>query len=440
MKKKSRATYPTGKGAPVLIGGARTAFVKSFGVFEDCDALDLFSQTVDQLCRKINLPPEEINEIIAGSVIPQTKNPNIARDTILNLGLSEKTHGYTMNRACTSSLQAIINASTSIRFGHPDIVLAGGVECLSDVPVVYSQDARKFMVKLSKARSTTAKLNLLKNFKAKAWLPRPPALEEPLTGLSMGQHAEIMAQKNDISRSDQDSFAVDSHRKAAHSQEMGFFDEEIIPVWPAPKYNECVKSDNIIRKDTSIEAMGQLKTVFEKPYGSLTAGNSSPLTDGAAVSIIADEERALSLGLKPIARILDFDFVGVDPNDQLLIGPAITVPRLLQRNGMTLGDIDRFEIHEAFAAQTLSCIRSMASSIFCEKHLGMSQAFGELPMDKLNVNGGALAIGHPFAATGSRLMNTLALELQRSDSELGVIGICAAGGMAGSLLIERIGG
>ncbi len=436
MKKYSKFNV-NGNKRPVFIDGVRTPFVKSFGVFQDSDALELYSRVIDGLVRKVSVDTQEIDEVACGVVIPQTKNPNVARDAIINLGLPDHIHGYTMNRACTSSMHTIADASKAIAFGHPQLVLAGGVECLSDVPIVYSKAARKFLLKLSKAKSPAAKLSMLSEFSPKAWIPQPPGLSEPLTGFTMGEHAEMMAKINEISRKDQDQFAMESHHKAHAAQEAGKFNEEVIPVWPAPKFKEAVAKDNMVRGDTSIAALEKIKPAFDRKYGLITAGNASPLTDGASVSLIGDEQRALDLGLKPKARIKDFCFVGVQPYPQLLIGPAIAIPYLLKRNNLAIKDVDYFEMHEAFAAQVLSCLRMMENAEFCEKHLGLSQAFGAIPRDKLNVNGGAIAIGHPFGATGSRLVTTLANELIRSNKSLGVIAICAAGGIAGAMLIER---
>ena len=334
-------------------------------------------------------------------------------------------------------MHSIADAAKEVSFGHPAMVLAGGVECLSDVPIAYSKKAQQFLLQLNKAKSAADRLAIAKNFSAKDWLPKAPALAEPLTGLTMGESAEIMAKINHISREEQDEFAASSHLKAAHAQAEGYFDEEVIPIWSSPKF-ACTNSDNIVRGDTSAEKMAKLKPVFDRKYGSLTAANSSPLTDGAAVSLITDEKRAQDLGLKPKSRIVDFYFAGIDPTDQLLIGPAVAIPMLLKRNNLKIDDIDLFEIHEAFAAQVLSCTKSIASKDFCNKYFGDSQGFGEIPKDKLNVNGGAIAIGHPFGATGSRLVTTLSNELIRRDKSLGVIGICAAGGMAGAMLIERM--
>ncbi len=304
------------------------------------------------------------------------------------------------------------------------------------MPIVYSKEARGFLLALNKAKSPADKLALLSRFSAKDWLPRPPGLTEPLTGLTMGESAEIMAKLNGISREDQDKFALASHKKAAEAQKAGRFDDELIPVWAPPSF-ECTDKDNLVRGDTTLEKLASLKPAFDKHYGSLTAGNSSALTDGAAVALIADEKVAKSLGLKPKSRIKDFYFVGVDPTEQLLIGPAVAIPVLLKRNRLSFADIDRFEIHEAFAAQVLSCLRAMESKDFCARYFGDSKGFGTIPDDKLNVNGGSIAIGHPFGATGARLVTTLSNELIRSNTSLGLIAICTAGGMSGAMLIER---
>jgi acetyl-CoA acetyltransferase family protein len=429
----------SGNKKPVIVTGARSAFVKSFGVFEDCDALELYSRTVSGLIQKSGVDPQQIDEISCGVVVPQTKNGNVARDCIINLGLPQHIHGYTLNRACTSSMQTIADASRSIMAGHTQMIIAGGVECLSDVPIVYSKEARKFLVKLSKAKSPAQKLAMLSQFSAGAWLPKPPALSEPLTGLTMGEHTEVMAKKNRISREAQDQFAVRSHLLAAKAQEQGLFNDEIVPIWSAPKYEVCIDKDNIIRADTTVDALSKLRPAFDRKYGTMTAGNSSALTDGAAACLIADEAVAKELGLKPKAIVKDVLFVGVDPHDQLLIGPAIAIPMILKRNKLKIEDIDFFEIHEAFAAQVLSCIQSMDSTDFCGQYFGDAKAFGKIPEDKLNVNGGAIAIGHPFGATGARLAMNLSNTLVRTGKRFGVISICAQGGMAGAMLLEHAG-
>ena len=433
---KYQRSRPKGNNKPVFIDGVRTPFVKSFGVFQKADSLELFSRVVDGLVRKLDVDPMELDEISCGVVVPQTKNANVARDAIVNLGLPSHIHGYTLNRACAASLQTAADAARTIAFGDPSLIIAGGVECLSDVPIAYSKEARSFLLSLNKAKTAAARLKAISQFHAKDWVPKPPALAEPLTGLTMGESAEIMAKLNEISREDQDVFGVASHTKASAARKNGHFDDEIIPVWPSPTF-DCVAEDNLIRDDASLEKMAGLKPAFDRRYGSLTAGNSSALTDGASAALIADEQRASDLGLKPKSRILDCLFIGVDPTEQLLIGPALAIPQLLKRQNLTFNDVDLIEIHEAFAAQVLSCTKSMASDEFCQRHFGTS-AFGEIPDDKLNVNGGAIAIGHPFGATGVRLISTLSNELIRRDKKLGLIAICTAGGMAGAMLIERM--
>lgn len=438
MTFKYQTTRPEGTRIPVVLEGARTPFVKSFGSFADSDALELFSRTIDGLVRRTDAPVECFDEIICGVVTPQVKNTNVARDTILNLGLPPHIHGYSLNRMCTSSLESIGNAVKNIMTGQSQMILAGGVDVLSDIPITYTREARKALLSLTKAKSLATKASALGRFFPKALAPKPPGITEPLTGMSMGEHAEVMAKLNGITREAQDALAMLSHQRAAAAQESGKFAREIVPVWPGPRFTDTVERDNIIRADTSVEGLAKLRPAFDKKYGTITAGNASALTDGAAAVVIADESKARSLGLRPRALIKDMVFIGVDPYEQLLIGPAITIPMILIRNGLGITDIDLFEIHEAFAAQVLSCLRSMESPDFCQRHLGISHAFGEIPQEKINVNGGAIAIGHPFGATGARLVMTTINELESRGARYGVIAVCAAGGMSGAMLIERI--
>jgi acetyl-CoA acetyltransferase family protein len=421
----------------VVVDGVRTPFVKSFGAFAQCDALELFSRALDGLLRKTDVDPQLVEEVSCGVVIPQTKNPNVARDAVLNLNLPAKMHGYTLNRACTSSLQTISNVACGIKSNATKLAIAGGVECLSNVPITYSEKAQRFLIRLSRARSVGEKLSLLRTVSLKDWLPVPPALAEPMTGLTMGQHGEIMAKLNDVSRKEQDLFALGSHQKAFRAQQAGCFKEEIVPVWAEHKISTPVEQDDIVRGDTTEEAMAKLKPAFDKKYGTITPGNSSPLTDGAGACLIGEEKYCLELGLKPKAKIVDFCYVSVDPKEQLLIGPAIAIPLLLERNGLRIEDIGLFEIHEAFAAQVLSCLKSMESADFNERHFGKRKAFGTIPKDKINVNGGAIAIGHPFGATGARLVTTLSNELCRRKEKYGIIAVCAAGGMAAAMILEN---
>ena len=426
-----------GNQKPVVVAGKRTAFVKSFGAFYETHPLELLSRSLDGLMYSLDLDPHEIDEIIAGAVVPQTKNPNIARDAIINLGWPHHIHGCTLNQACASSLQSISFAAKTIAFGAPQLILACGVESLSAVPIVYQDGARKTLIDLSRSRSIRRKWKAIRRVKVSDWLPSPPPLAEPLTGLTMGQHAEIMAEKNNISRQKQDQFALDSHLKAHKAQLSGVLARQIVDIWPGPDYKNHVTEDNLIRSDANLESLAKLKPAFSKPFGTITAGNASALTDGASVTLVCDEHRARSLSLDPMVEIVDMEFVGVDPYDQLLIGPALAIPRLLQRHRLKNDDIDRYEIHEAFAAQMVSCLEALDSPAFFDQHFGTSSSFGEIAADKLNVHGGAIAIGHPFGASGSRLVNTIAFELKDKNLEYGVVAMCSAGGMAGAMLLRN---
>lgn len=433
----------------VIIDGVRTPFAKSFGAYQDLPPLNLFARVVDGLLRKTEIDPEALSSVICGTVISHLANHNIARDAVLELGLPRHIDGQTINRACASSLQAVATAAEQVLVGNDGLMICGGVENLTDCPISYSKEARSFLVQFSRARNSTDKVNAIKNFSAKSFLPSAPDVVEGFTGLTMGQHTEIMAKKNSISRSAQDEFAVASHHKAAAAREKGYLAEEIVPVWlPGTKnggtaYEQSLVEDDLIRADSRIESLQNLRPSFDKRFGSLTAANSSALTDGASACLVTSLERAKALGLTPKAKVVDYCTVAVDPEDQLLIGPALAIPLLLKRNGLKDTDIDTFEIHEAFAAQVLSCIQAMGNEEYINGKLsprydGASFDPVNVPLDKLNPNGGSLAIGHPFGATGTRIVTALANELSRTGKQRGVIAICAAGGMAQAMLIERV--
>jgi acetyl-CoA acetyltransferase family protein len=419
-----------------VVSAVRTPFVRSFGVFENETALQLSLRAATEAASRSGLALSQLDECIWGTVIPQTKNPNLARDLILFSGMPKHIPGFTLNMACASSLQSILLGTDAIKLGRCKAVLAGGVEVLSDVPITYSDEARKFLTKLSRSKTFGEKLSLLKNLNPKAFLPVPPALAEPFTGLSMGEHGEIMAVKNNVSRERQDEFAVQSHLKASAALQAGHLQSEIVPVWTSGKNTICVSADNIVRADTSIESLAKLKPVFDKKHGTLTAGNSSSLTDGAAGVVLTSEALAISEKLNVLGYVVDAVSVAVDPKDQLLIGPAYAIPKLLERNQLKPEDVGVYEIHEAFAAQVLSCLDSLENSQFCSEKLGLKKPFGNIPAEKLNIDGGSLAYGHPFAATGARIVGRALRIAQRRGEKYAVIGICAAGGMAQSMLLE----
>lgn len=419
-----------------VCGAVRTPFVKSFGVFETETPLSLSLRVATELLARTGVNPAHVNEVVWAATVPQTKNPNIARDLILFAGLPRTTPGYTLNKACAGSLQSVTSAADSIRLGRAQLVLAGGVEVLSDVPITYSDEARRFLTRMSRARSLKEKMGLLKDFNPKAFLPKPPALAEPFTGLTMGEHGEIMAVKNNITRERQDEFALLTHKRAADAIARGDLKSEIVPVWTGRDKSVFVDTDNIVRGDSTLDSLAKIKPAFDKRNGTITAGNSSALTDGASAVLLASESYAKEWGLPILGYVVDSHTVAVDPRDQLLIGPSIAVPQLLARHGLGLEDIGVFEIHEAFAAQVLSCLDAMASDAFCQEKAALSKAFGRIPFDKLNLDGGSLAYGHPFGATGGRIVGRALRIAQKKKSRYAVIGICAAGGMGQAMLLE----
>ncbi len=418
-----------------VVNTARTPFVKSFGVFEQETALSLSLRVANEIISRTGIQASDIDECIWGVVIPQTKNANLAREIVLFAGLPSSIAGFTLNKACDSSLQTVEIGADRILLGKNKLVLAGGVEVLSDVPIPFSDDARRFFTKMSRARSLKERLALISSVNPKWFLPKPPAIAEPFTGLSMGEHAEIMTVKNNISRLKQDEFALNSHLNAAKTQEDGYFKDEIVPVWSGKDKNIFVEKDNMVRSDTSLESMAKLKPAFDKKNGTITAGNSSPLTDGAAVTLLASESYVKEKKLPILGYIIDTVTVAVDPNDQLLIGPAYAIPKILKRNNLTKDDIDFYEIHEAFAGQVLSCLECLNNEKFCREKLD-SPLFGEIPFAKINVQGGAIAIGHPFGATGARLIGNALRILKRKGGKYAIVAVCAAGGIGMAMLLE----
>jgi acetyl-CoA acyltransferase len=418
-----------------VIDAVRTPFVKSFGVFENETALSLSTKIATEIISRTGVNPNDIDECIWGVVVPQIKNANLAREIILFSGLPNSIAGFTLNKACDSSLQSIEIAADRIKLGKNKLVLAGGVEVLSDVPIPFSDEARRFLTKLSKSKTLKEKLSLIASVSPKWFLPKPPSITEPFTGLTMGEHSEIMAIKNNISRLRQDEFAYRSHVNAAVAQQNNNFSDEIVPIWTGKDKSIFVDKDNNVRSDTTVEALSKLRPVFDKKNGTITAGNASPLTDGASVALLSSEAYAKENNLPILGYIVDTMTIAVDPHDQLLIGPAYVIPKLLKKHNINKNDVGVFEIHEAFASQVLSCLDCMESETFCQEKLGMP-AFGSIPSTKLNIQGGSISIGHPFGATGARLVGNALRIASRTNSKYAVVAICAAGGMAMGILLE----
>jgi acetyl-CoA acyltransferase len=429
------ATFGNGRRV-AIVAGVRTPFAKAGTAFKSISAIDLGKLCVAELLQRTNLDGKEVQSLVFGTVIPSVLAPNIAREVSLLPQLPKGVQAYTVSRACASANQAITDAADQIALGHLDVAIAGGSESLSNVPILHAQGFADALVLASKARSLPARLKALARIRPKDLVPVTPAIAEPSTGETMGQSAEKMAKLNSIAREEQDHFALRSHRLAAAGTADGRLTAEIMPVYVPPKFDSILTSDNGIREDTSYEALAALKPVFDRKYGSVTAGNSSPLTDGGACVLLMSEEKARSLGYTPLGIIRSYAYAALDPGEQLLQAPVLAAPVALKRAGLSLKDIDLVEMHEAFAAQVLSNLKGFESKYWAER-AGFSQPVGEVDRAKLNVMGGSIAIGHPFGATGARITTTLLNELRRRGGQFGLMTVCAAGGMGFAMVVER---
>ena len=424
-----------GRGVAV-IAGARTPFAKSGTVFRDVSAVALARHAARELLYRSEVDGREIDEVIFSQVVPSVLTPNVAREVSLLPQLPPSVPAYTLNRACASAAQAISNAADQISLGHADVVLAGGVETLSDIPILHSRRFSRVLVDASKARSVGGRVAAFGRVRPRDLVPVSPAIAEPSTGESMGQSAEKMAKENGISREEQDRLALMSHQRAAAATADGRLTAEIAPWFGRSDSEPVITGDNGVRSDTSLEALAALRPVFDRKYGTVTAGNSSPLTDGAAAVLLMAEEKAKALGHEPLAYIRSYAVSAVDPGWQLLMGPVYAVPKALERAGLTWSDLGLVEIHEAFAAQVLSNVQAWGSQAWADR-LGLAAPVGDVDWKRTNVAGGSIAIGHPFAATGARLVTTLAHEMRRRDVQFGLISICAQGGMGYAMVLER---
>jgi len=419
-----------------IVAGVRTPFVKSGTAFRDVSAVALARHASRELLFRSELDGREVDEVIFSQVVPSVLVPNVGREVSLLPQLLPSVPAYTLNRACASSAQAINNAADQIALGHADTILAGGVESLSDLPVLHSRRFSRVLVDASRAKSLAARVAAFGRTRPRDLVPVTPAIAEPSTGESMGQSAEKMAKENGISREAQDELALRSHQRAAAATADGRLPAEIAAWFGGAAMDQPLATDNGIRGDTSLEALAALRPVFDRRYGSVTAGTSSPLTDGAAAVLLMAEEKAAALGYKSLAYLRSYAVAAVDPGWQLLMGPVYAVPKALERAGLSWGDIGLFEVHEAFAAQVLSNVQAWGSQAWADR-LGLAAPVGEVDWDRTNVMGGSIAIGHPFAATGARLVTTLANEMRRRDVQYGIISICAQGGMGYAMVLER---
>jgi acetyl-CoA acyltransferase len=408
-----------------IIAGCRTPFCRSGTVLKDVRAVELARYVARELLERTNLDGHDVNEVVFGQVVSSALVPNVAREVSLLPQFPRELPAYSLNRACASAGQAVSNAYDQIALGHAEVVIAGGVESLSDIPILASRRLADILVEASKAKTLGKRLGTFAKIRPRDLIPVSPAIAEPSTGETMGQSAEKMAKENRISREAQDRWALRSHRLAAAGADDGRLKAEIVPWFPARPGAPVVTEDNGIRRDTSLEQMAKLKPVFDRRYGTVTAANSSPLTDGASAVLLMSHEAARALGYTPLAFIRSYAVAAVDPGWQLLQAPIFAVPKALERAGIEWKDLGLIEVHEAFAAQVLSNFR------------GWAERGWEINEDIINVMGGSIATGHPFGATGGRMVTTLANEMARRDVPFGLLSICAQGGMGFAMVLER---
>lgn len=418
-----------------VIDGVRTPFLRSNGAFSDLASHDLGRLAVQGLLKKTGMDREKIEHVVMGTVIADPKAPNLAREVLLGNSISEKASAYTMSMACISSNIAVAATSDQIQLGRYQIAISGGAEILSDFPIRHSKKVRQALIRLQKAKGPTDYLKEMKTLSFKDMVPDVPTVTEFSTGLSMGQSCERLAKRIGVTRVEADEFSLNSHLNAAKAWSTGFYDENIHAVSLAP-FTKFVEKDDGPRGDSSMESMAKLKPSFDKKNGQITAGNSSFLTDGGSAVLLMEKQIALQMGHKPQAYIRDYLTRGTEPIDDLLLGPAFVITELLKRHGLTLKDIGVWEIHEAFASQMVANLKVMNSKKLSKDILGMDSA-GEIPVDKLNIHGGSLALGHPFGATGARLVMTAAKRLVQEQSRYAIVSGCAAGGHGLAMLLER---
>ncbi|HSW28845.1 MAG TPA: acetyl-CoA C-acyltransferase [Longimicrobiales bacterium] len=419
-----------------ILAGCRTPFLRSGTGLSELTAIELGKVAVREALGRSGVRPDAVGHLVYGTVVHDAQAPNLAREVGLAT-LPKAVPAYTVSRACTSANQAIADACQLIEVGQADVVVAGGADSLSHVPIMASRRLSKALVEASKANSLRARLSAFRGVRPRDLIPMAPAIAEPSTGETMGAAAERMAKENGIRREEQDSWALRSHLLAAAGTADGRLPAEIAPIYLSPGFGPVLAADNGIRPDTSLEALARLRPVFDQKHGSVTAGNASPLTDGASALVLMNGDRALAEGRAPLGWVRSWAWAALDPAAQLLQGPVYAAPAALDRGGLSMKDIGLMEMHEAFAAQVLSNLQALSSADFARRELGRTDAVGHPDPERINVMGGSIAIGHPFGATGARLTLTLVNEMARRDVQFGLLTLCAAGGMGFAMVLER---
>jgi len=418
-----------------VVDGIRTPFCKGGGKLNDMQPDDLGAYAVRELMARSNIPAEQVDELIFGNVIQPAESANIARIIAVKGGMPIKMPAFTVNRNCASGLEAVTTASNKLLMGDADIIIAGGSESMSGFPVLFKKKMKDFLQKLGKAKSWKEKLATLFTFRPSFLVPEIPEISDPICGCSMGQTAENLSRDFKISREEQDRFALASQERAMKATLSGKLAEEIVPVPLPPKSQTMQTQDDGPRSNTSLEGLAALKPAFDRLTGSVTAGNSSQVTDGAVALLLMKESKAKELGLKPLGYISDYAAAALDPS-RMGLGPVYAIAKLLKKTGKTLPEIDLIEINEAFAAQVLAVMKAAESEEFSKRELGLNQPLGTIDHEKLNVNGGAIALGHPLGASGARLVLTLLKELRRRNKNVGIASLCVGGGQGEAVLLE----
>lgn len=420
-----------------IVEGVRTPFSKAWTLFEDIPAQRLGTICARELLELTRLSPASVDEVIFGAVAQPVEASNVARVISLYAGIPKEKRAYTVSRNCASGFESITSAFEKIRCGFDEIVIAGGTESMSNIPLLFGKEITRIIMRLNKARGIINKAKLISSIRPRYLKPVPGlalGLTDPVCGLNMGQTAEVLAKEFGITRKEQDEFALMSHKRAVASRMK--LREEIMQVYVPPKFDIVVEDDNGPREDQTMEALYKLRPYFDKYTGTVTVGNSCQVTDGACALLIMEEEKARALGYEPLGYLRAYAYVGVEPS-KMGLGPAYAIPAVLGKAALKLDDIDLIEINEAFAVQVIACIRLLASKKFAEENFSASEAIGEIALDKLNVNGGAIALGHPVGTTGSRLILTLLKEMRRKNSKFSLASLCVGGGQGAAVVLER---
>ncbi|MEK7691162.1 MAG: acetyl-CoA C-acyltransferase [Bdellovibrionota bacterium] len=420
----------------VIVDGVRTPFVRARTVFQKMPPSALGGLVLRETLSRAGLDPKLVDEVYFGIVSPPAEGTNVSREALFDSGLPSTIPCTTVNRYCASALEAVAGIAGKIAAGQIEIGMAGGVESISSVRALFSQEATDFFQDLARAKSAGQRIGMIAKFTPKLLAPHAPGIKEPTTGLTMGQSADLMARVFKVAREDQDRFALDSHLKAHNAWERGFYRTHVMAV--GTPEGKVIDRDSDVRADSSMEKLGKLKPIFYKD-GTITPGNASPLTDGASAALLMKESRAKELGLKPLGRLRSVAAAGVDiSREPLLIGPIYAIPRALKQAGVAWNEIDLVEMHEAFAAQAIASIRAIESKTFAKEKMGLDREIGQVDLARFNVNGGSIPLGHPFGATGVRLILQTLQELKTRKKNLGLISVCAAGGLGMVAVVEAI--